>query len=141
MAETMTAGKKLIDPMPIICKLADRALHAKGTELSLIREVIDLLMAAEDAADIYVGDKWVPTAERLPEERDSFFARFYGTERWMPAMFRKVSDEVIVCIKYKDGSTSVKTAKTHDGEWDISSIWAAEVTHWMPLPAPAKECK
>ena len=50
-------------------------------------------------------------------------------------MFRKTSDEVIVCIRYEDGTSSVKTAKTHDGKWDISSIWMAEVTHWMPLPS------
>lgn len=54
MADNMTAGKKLIDPAPIICKLADRALLAKGVECSLLRDVIDLLMAAEDVADRYV---------------------------------------------------------------------------------------
>jgi len=83
--------------------------------------------------------KWIPVSERLPEEHDSFFARFYGTKRWLPTMFRKVSDEVIVFIKYEDGSTSVKTQKTEDGKWNISSIWQAEVTHWMPLPEPPKE--
>jgi acyl-ACP thioesterase len=100
-------------------------------------EVIDMLHAAPAAKQV----EWIPVTERLPEEHDSFFARFYGTERWMPAMFRKVSDEVIVCIKYEDGSASVKTAKTHDWEWDISSIWRAEVTHWMPLPQPPEEVK
>lgn len=83
---------------------------------------------------------WIPFSERLPNEHDSFFARFYGTERWMPEMFRKTSDEVIVCIRYEDGTSSVKTAKTHDGKWDISSMGMAEVTHWMPLPeAPGDE--
>ena len=46
MADNMTAGKKLIDPALIICKLADRALLAKEPECSLLCEVRDMLMDA-----------------------------------------------------------------------------------------------
>lgn len=40
---------KLIDPAPIIKKLADRCLVAKGVECSILGEVIDLLKAAPAA--------------------------------------------------------------------------------------------
>ena len=40
--------KKVIDPDPIIRKLADRCLKAKGMECSILGEVIDMLRAAPD---------------------------------------------------------------------------------------------
>ena len=46
MADNMTAGKMMIDPAPIISKLADRARLAKDPECSLLCEVIEMLMAA-----------------------------------------------------------------------------------------------
>ena len=39
-------AKKAIDPAPVIKKLADRCLKAKGLECSIIGSVIDLLKAA-----------------------------------------------------------------------------------------------
>ena len=111
MADNMTAGKKLIDPAPVISKLADRALLAKGRECSLLGEVIDLLMAAEDVADIYVGYKWVPTAERLPEE----------------------DRRVLVACRTKKGVQSVNLAYFWNGCWHGQGSMAG-VTHWMPLP-------
>lgn len=83
--------------------------------------------------------KWIPVTERLPKERDSIFARYYGTKEWLPTMFQKVSNDVIACIKYENGETVVNTMRTTDGEWRIRSIYKGEVTHWMPLPEPPKE--
>lgn len=40
---------KLIDPAPIIKKLAERCLVTKGIECSILGEVIDLLKAAPSA--------------------------------------------------------------------------------------------
>lgn len=40
--------KKLIDPDPIIRKLADRCLEARGLECSILGSVIDMLKAAPD---------------------------------------------------------------------------------------------
>lgn len=40
--------KKLIDPDPIIRKLADRCLKARGLECSILGSVIDMLKAAPD---------------------------------------------------------------------------------------------
>lgn len=82
---------------------------------------------------------WISVKDRLLEEHDSMFMRFYGTEKWREGMFRKVSDEVNVTLESVDGSKRVTHCKTHDGKWDISSIFRETVTHWMPLPEPPKE--
>ncbi|MBQ8830835.1 MAG: DUF551 domain-containing protein [Oscillospiraceae bacterium] len=83
--------------------------------------------------------KWIPVSERLPDEHDSIFAKLYGTEKWTPNMFRKVSDTVPVVIEYADGQKSVVYMRAHDGEWDLNPIWQAKVTHWMLKPEPPKE--
>jgi len=98
--------------------------------------------------DIYnwVGDggtvqKWIPVTERLPEEHDSIFAKMYGTKKWMPAMFRKISNTVIACIESTDGKRKTVATYTKDGEWEKSARYLRgdKVTHWMPLPNPPKE--
>lgn len=83
--------------------------------------------------------EWVSVDERLPEESDSMFAKYYGTEKWSNAMFRKRSDDVIVCIEYEDGSIRTGVARTLDGKWNLKGVWKMKVTHWMPLPAPPRE--
>lgn len=113
MADNMTAGKKLIDPMPIICKLADRTLYAKDPECSLLREVIDLLMAAEDVADIYVANNWVPVTERLPE-----LGGYY-------------------LVSHKSGFISERLYYEGAGEL-FKNFKRDPVTHWMPLPERPK---
>lgn len=32
---------------------------------------------------------WIPVSERLPEEHDSIFAKFKGTDNWKRGMFEK----------------------------------------------------
>lgn len=81
--------------------------------------------------------KWIPVTERLPEERDSFFAKFYGTERWADGMFLKISKEILTCVEYTDGTIAVKALHTTDGKWHLG-FHQAKVTHWMPLPEPLK---
>ena len=84
-----------------------------------------------------VKQEWISVRDRLPEERDSIFARFYGTEKWKAGMFRTASDDVIACVEYEDGSRLVKVLHTISGEWHMSGIpGGGIVTHWMPLPEP-----
>lgn len=84
---------------------------------------------------------WIPVSERLPEEHDSMFAKWYGTPLWQPGMFRTTSGDVLVCVEFGEGSRVVSTARTNAGEWNISSIFSGKVTHWMPLPEPPKEVR
>ena len=82
---------------------------------------------------------WVPVKDRLPDEHESLFARYNGTNKWNNAMFTKISDCVIVCAEYENGVRIVKTANTVDGVWKVKNIFRqCKVTHWMPLPHPPK---
>ena len=90
-----------------------------------------------------VGE-WIPVTERLPEEHESIFAKFYGTDRWDNNLWRARSEEVLVCIEYDDGSRSVTTSFTLDGKWRIERrrvLHDFKVIAWMPLPKPMKEEK
>ena len=84
--------------------------------------------------------RWIPVTERLPEEHDSIFAKFKGTEKWKKGMFTKVSDNVLVTIKHEDGGLGMcKVAKTIDGKWIndvLIAFRSAKVIAWMPFPKP-----
>ena len=83
-------------------------------------------------------DKWIPTTERLPKERDSIFEKYYGTEKWNDAMFRKTSGKVLVTVRYPSGSKEVTAISTQDGKWSDPFIRTlnVEVLAWMPMPEP-----
>ena len=86
-------------------------------------------------------NNWIPVEERLPEEHDSIFARFKGTDKWNKAMFEKISDEVNATIEYEDGSRKTTTSYTLDGVWKIEKeqrIVKQKVTAWQPLPEAYK---
>lgn len=86
-----------------------------------------------------VGE-WIPCSEDMPAEHESIFARFKGTSKWMKGMFEKCSDDVIVTVKFTDGTRKTMAMHTTDGEWRTSDLPVHhEVTAWMPLPEPYKE--
>ena len=82
---------------------------------------------------------WIPVTERLPDEHESLFARYKGTDKWLNGMFMTISDLVIVCVECENGERIVKTAITKEGVWKIKdSFHPCRVTHWMPMPQPPK---
>lgn len=82
---------------------------------------------------------WISVKERLPNERDSIFANLFGTERWLPGLFKTISDAVIAVIVLDDGRRVVRAIHTNEGKWNFSGIFGAkEVTHWMPMPEAPK---
>ena len=85
--------------------------------------------------------KWIPCSERMPEERDSMFARWKGTNKWTKAMFEKRSDTVIATIEYSNGERTVAPARTTDGKWRCDCIIGddGEAIAWMPLPEPYRQ--
>ncbi len=79
---------------------------------------------------------WIPCSERLPEEHDSIFAKFKGTDKWSNAMFEKTSNEVNATIEFEDGKRTVKTLHTIDGRWNEGNRGIKfKVIAWQPLPA------
>lgn len=83
------------------------------------------------------NDGWIPVEEGLPEEHDSIFAKWKGTERWSNTMFEKKSDDVNVTVEYEDGSRQTITAHTLDGEWALPNrVIKQKAIAWKPLPAP-----
>jgi hypothetical protein len=60
---------------------------------------------------------WIPVSERLPEEHDSIFAKFKGTDNWKRGMFEKTSKYVIATVVFDDGTVLVEQVHTTDGIW------------------------
>ena len=85
--------------------------------------------------------EWISVKDGLPKEHDSPLAKYYGTAGWDKAMFRKMSNTVLITVKDKQGNKAVIPAHTTDGNWraDVLQIKPCEVTHWMPFPEPSKE--
>ncbi|MBD5395618.1 MAG: DUF551 domain-containing protein [Lachnospiraceae bacterium] len=85
-------------------------------------------------------DKWILCSEKMPEERDSIFAKWKGTDKWNNSMFEKTSDDVNATIEFEDGKRTVKTLHTIDGKWNKGSIGIKfKVIAWQPFPEPCKE--
>ena len=86
---------------------------------------------------------WIPVSERLPEERNSIFAKYKGTDKWESAMFVKISETVIVTVEYPSGERITKNAHTVDGIWKLNDgmLLGGRVVGWMPLPEPYRESK
>lgn len=97
------------------------------------------VMECIDAAPTIGG--WISVKDGLPEEHDSMFAQFYGTNRWNGAMWRTESDRVLVAILFPDGTRTVDKGKLQDGEWrtGVARVLPQKVTHWAVWPEPPKE--
>lgn len=48
--------------------------------------------------------EWIPVTKKMPEEHDSIFAKLKGTDEWKPAMFEKISKNVLATVEYDDGT-------------------------------------
>ena len=83
---------------------------------------------------------WIPVSERLPEEYDSIFAKFKGTDNWKRGMFEKTSKYVIATVVFDDGAVLVEQAHTTDGIWRTDNeVLGGTVVAWMDYPEPYKE--
>lgn len=81
--------------------------------------------------------EWILCSEKMPEERDSIFAKVKGTDRWNNVMFEKISDEVQVTAEFKDGSRKTMISHTIDGKWrKNNTLGEYRIIAWMPLQEP-----
>lgn len=106
-----------------------------------IAEVIKQIQ--QEAVEKYKKEHgWISCSDQMPEEHDSIFAKFKGTDKWKNSMFERTSKDVNITIKFKSGERMVRTAHTIDGEWSCGTIRIhqdAEVIAWMPFPEPYQE--
>ena len=118
--------------------LVKNALRAYGNDLEKTVEPYEFIADFLIHSGVTVQE-WISVKDRLPDEHESLFARYKGTDKWRNAMFTTISDRVIVCAEYENGKRIVKTANTVDGVWKVKDIFCpCKVTHWMPLPQPPK---
>ena len=128
----ITMLKNLEQSLDDYCELNDEG----KTAFSMAITALELFGNSEQLAS--AQPQWIPCSERLPEERDSIFAKLYGTEKWRDVMFRKISDTVICTVQYRDGTRQTALCHIIDGEWNQSMTGMGKVLAWMPLPPAYK---
>ena len=91
----------------------------------------------QDATEIYLG-RWTPVTEKMPEEKDTMFAKFWGTDKWNEYMFRKRSDLVEVTVELEDGTRYTDASRTYDGKWDVEERHGVKkkVVAWHYMSEP-----
>lgn len=117
-----------------------------GRILSQAADTIESLSAKLAAANMqrseaYYNDGWIYCGDKknLPEEHDSMFAKFKGTDKWNGAMFEKTSDDVNVTVEFEDGKRKAKTLHTIDGKWNGGNRGVKfQVIAWQSLPLEYK---
>lgn len=78
-------------------------------QMVLASDVMDMIEQLKD--DLEQDEKengWIPVSEGLPEEHDSIFAKFKGTDNWKRGMFEKTSKYVIATVVFDDGTVLVE---------------------------------
>lgn len=100
---------------------------------------VDLLKEQQEKIE-RLQQIWIPVSERLPEEKETIFAKLKGTDKWRSAMFEKMSDDVRVVVVFSDGTRKVSHSHTVDGKWgcEMSPV-ERTVTHWMQNPELPKD--
>lgn len=80
---------------------------------------------------------WISVKKDLPKEHDSIFAHM----PLVKGMWAKESDDVIVYVRFPDGTGRATEGRLQDGKWwtRISRKLEPVVTHWMPMPGEPKE--
>ncbi len=112
----------------------NRAYFSKNN----ISKIVELLLA--DLEENEKENGWIPVSQRLPEEHDSIFAKFKGTDNWKRGMFEKTSKYVIATVAFDDGTVLVEQVHTTDGIWRTDKkVLGGTVVAWMDFPEPYKE--
>lgn len=110
-------------------------------QMVLASDVFEMIeQLQEDLEQDEKENGWIPVSERLPEEHDSIFAKFKGTDNWKRGMFEKTSKHVIATVVFDDGTVLVEQAYTTDGIWKTDKkVLGGTVVAWMDYPEPYKE--
>lgn len=114
---------------------------ADDHQMFLASDVSEMIEQLQD--DLEQDEKengWISVSERMPEEHNSIFAKFKGTDNWKRGMFEKTSKYVIATVAFDDGTVLVEQAHTTDGIWKTDKkVLGGTVVAWMDYPEPYKE--
>lgn len=114
---------------------------ADDHQMFLASDVSEMIEQLQD--DLEQDEKengWISVSERMPEEHNSIFAKFKGTDNWKRGMFEKTSKYVIATVAFDDGTVLVEQAYTTDGIWKTDKkVLGGTVVAWMDYPEPYKE--
>ncbi len=102
-------------------------------------ETCKALEMAIDALKAQQKEDWIPIGKDMPDEYDSVFTRFCGTDKWRDGMWLKSSAKVLVTVEFEDGTRLTETAKTIDGKWATENyIRKRKVVAWQKMPKEYK---
>nr|DAU89656.1 MAG TPA: Protein of unknown function (DUF551) [Caudoviricetes sp.] len=114
---------------------------ADDHQMFLASDVSEMIEQLQD--DLEQDEKengWISVSERMPEEHNSIFAKFKGTDNWKRGMFEKTSKYVIATVAFDDGTVLVEQAYTTDGIWKTDKkVLGGTVVAWMDYPEPYRE--
>ena len=118
-------------------ELEKQTQYKAGLPGSVLDIVNTLLVDLEEEK---MENGWIPVNERMPEEHNSIFAKFKGTDNWKKGMFEKTSKYVIATVVYDDGTILTERAHNTDGAWKTEKpVLGGKVVAWMNFPEPYKE--
>ena len=134
--------EKLEDKRNKYSDLADgsnfNGFHSEDIEYTAKTEMCEEMIEIINQVVEEHNNGWILCNEQMPEEYESVFSKYKGTDSWKPCMFEKASDLVSVTVTNKKGEVVTCYMHTRDGEWsglkDDNTVIA-----WQPLPYPYKE--
>ena len=122
---------KILDPDTTAEALAEiEYYNGFSGKSAAVQAVSDACVLAVAALREQEKRRWIPLAERLPEENGCYIV--VACDEGCSAGEGIWYDTVVVVAEYYEGSWSWDENGT---EYDITDI----VTHWMPMPEPPKE--
>lgn len=101
-------------------------------------ELIEMYDFVISMIETLIGrSQWISVKDDLPKEHDSIFANHTHLSKHMWA---KESDNVIVYVRFPDGTGRSTEGRLQDGKWwtRVSPMLEPVVTHWMPFPESPK---
>lgn len=125
----------MIEELKKLLKRAEESLPKgeKLCELIVPAELVREIISAQPEED------WIPVDKDMPDEYDSIFTRFHGTDKWRDGMWLKSSAKVLVTVEFEDGTRLTETAKTIDGKWATENrIRKRKVVAWKKMPKEYK---
>lgn len=128
------------EALELVQKCLDDWPYAATRVVDIMTRLERVKVLLKEQHEAVEQNEWIKCSDRMPEEQETIFAKFKGTDKWSPAMFAQSSEDVRVVIVFADGTRRVSHSHTIDGKWECEkSPVKRTVTHWMPNPELPKD--